>query len=380
MGVPTTEFAPDTWKCQNCDVNAYHRARNLVQEKMAYLAQARAQEEEMVREKERVEREKAQEKEKKKRKPRRPSTIALPATQPIPAPPIVPPTPSEPPPPMTPWKSGYTHVEKDIVSDQARNTIRAIARKADAKSPRVTSALWDPAADDDDTDELIDIDGPDPPIALLSPISTSIPILLPKFPPTNAILRHHEHSTSSDFLRPPTYTLHTRSSAPAASFLTPYTSEITTSSSYLSDPLNAYPSTGLPKPHVRLLPDLALDARKKGNDGRWARRGCHPNAVLRPVICTDPLPLPLPPPSTSSTSNPTPIITNEHANGVDRTDEVGFALFATRELDAGEEIVLGWEWDDGHVVHQMQSVIDARYEGKALPQRYVLFIRIVYIY
>jgi hypothetical protein len=32
-----------------------------------------------------------------------------------------------------------------------------------------------------------------------------------------------------------------------------------------------------------------------------------------------------------------------------------FALFALRDLRADEEIVLGWEWDDGHEVHMLPA-------------------------
>lgn len=28
-----------------------------------------------------------------------------------------------------------------------------------------------------------------------------------------------------------------------------------------------------------------------------------------------------------------------------------FAVFALRDLKQGEEVVLGWEWDDGNAVH-----------------------------
>jgi len=59
--------------------------------------------------------------------------------------------------------------------------------------------------------------------------------------------------------------------------ITPYLSRITPSTSYLSDPLNAYAHLGMPKPFVHLMgPPLgvALDVRQLGNEGQFVRSGC----------------------------------------------------------------------------------------------------------
>jgi hypothetical protein len=75
---------------------------------------------------------------------------------------------------------------------------------------------------------------------------------------------------------------------PSHSLITPFHSCITPSSMYLADPLNAYARLGMPKPYVHLLDlplDVALDARIVGNHGRFARWGCKPNVVLRPILC-----------------------------------------------------------------------------------------------
>jgi hypothetical protein len=37
---------------------------------------------------------------------------------------------------------------------------------------------------------------------------------------------------------------------------------------------------------------------------------------------------------------------------------LGFALFALKDLKAGEEVVLAWEWDDNHAIHQVPAVIE----------------------
>ena len=41
------------------------------------------------------------------------------------------------------------------------------------------------------------------------------------------------------------------------------------------------------------------------------------------------------------------------------TPPLTFALFATRDLRAQEEVVLGWEWDDGCVVHVLPALVAA---------------------
>jgi uncharacterized protein len=143
--------------------------------------------------------------------------------------------------------------------------------------------------------------------------------------------------TPSSAVRPPSYALHTTSSVPAAHFLAPFTSTITSSAAYLADPLNGYPHLGAPKPFVHLIGpplDLALDARQAGNEARWARNGCRPNAVLKPVLCPE-----------------------ERHKRADPETTLGFGVFALRDLAAGEEIVLGWEWDDGNAIHALPALV-----------------------
>ncbi len=147
--------------------------------------------------------------------------------------------------------------------------------------------------------------------------------------PSPSHLRSTPDATSS--ILPPSYTLHTSNPVPPETYLSPFVSSITPSAAYLADPLNAYAHLGMPKPFVHLLGpplDLALDTRLVGNKSRWVRSGCRPNAVLRPMLC-------------SSSS-----------------EELGFGLFATRSLEKDEEIVLGWEWDDGNVVHHLPTLLN----------------------
>jgi uncharacterized protein len=166
------------------------------------------------------------------------------------------------------------------------------------------------------------------PIVLGSPLPTSTPTRISPLPPS-----HFPHSTTS--ILPPSYYLHTTHPIASSSLITPYTSTVTPSSAYLSDPLNAYAGLGVPKPYVHLFGpplDVAVDARISGSESRFARNGCRPNAVLRPVIC--------PREDTEESS-------------------LEFALFALRDLKANEEVVLGWEWDDNHAIHQLPAIISS---------------------
>ncbi|KAH9017273.1 hypothetical protein EDB85DRAFT_2294929 [Lactarius pseudohatsudake] len=102
------------------------------------------------------------------------------------------------------------------------------------------------------------------------------------------------------------------------------------SSAYLSDPLKAYAHHGMPKPFVHLFGpplDVALDARITGNEARFIRSGCRPNAVLR-QICS-----------------PT--------KGTDQRDP------SSSNIKANEEVLSGWEWDDGNAVHHLPALIEA---------------------
>jgi len=95
--------------------------------------------------------------------------------------------------------------------------------------------------------------------------------------------------------------------------------------------------------------DLALDARSAGGETRFVRSGCRPNAVLRPVLCRR-----QPRSSSRERERPKPPqrMDSEAGNGT-----LAFAIFALRDLKVNEEVVLGWEWDDGHAIHQLPALI-----------------------
>ncbi|KAJ3885635.1 Le.MFB1 [Lentinula edodes] len=174
-------------------------------------------------------------------------------------------------------------------------------------------------------------------------------------------------NSSPGSVLPPSYAVHTTHPIPSQSLLAPYPSVITSSSTYLQDPLNAYATLGMPKPRVHLIGpplDVSLDARGKGGKARFVRSGCQPNAVLRPVLCDGKR-------ESGSASDPDNIYrrtsSDEQADSSshsahppppqDTPDSLSFAIFALRDLKVDEEIVLGWEWDDANVVHLLPALL-----------------------
>lgn len=137
---------------------------------------------------------------------------------------------------------------------------------------------------------------------------------------------------------PTEFAIKAQSNIPSERFIQPFRSTITPSSAYLRDPLNAYAQHGMPRPFVHLIGpplNLALDARVNGNNARFIRSGCHPNAVLRPIIC----------PSAKKKA------------GAEEEADITFGVFSLKDVKAGEEVVLGWEWDDGNTIHHLPALL-----------------------
>lgn len=112
----------------------------------------------------------------------------------------------------------------------------------------------------------------------------------------------------------------------------------------------------MPKPFVHLMGpplDVALDTRVVGDEGRFARNGCRPNAVLRPVLCS----------KAKDKEGGQKEGRKKRAEERDEMDEdddtLTFGVFALRDLKANEEVVLGWEWDDGNAVHSLPALIES---------------------
>jgi hypothetical protein len=119
----------------------------------------------------------------------------------------------------------------------------------------------------------------------------------------------------------------------------------------------------MPKPFVHLFGpplDVALDARITGNEARFVRSGCRPNAVLRPVIC------------------PRAKGNDQHGPSSKSSDSevLTFGVFALHDIKANEEVVLGWEWDDGNAVHHLPALIETPhlFEYVALPPLFIVHL------
>ncbi|KAF8147727.1 hypothetical protein B0H34DRAFT_669381 [Crassisporium funariophilum] len=198
-----------------------------------------------------------------------------------------------------PWTQSYIHINHDIIAD----TDTRLRLRRHAHHWRGITAVSNPP--------------PPTQIKPLPPHTTHNPLLSP-------------HPAS---IMPPTYTLHTAAPVPSSSYIAPYYSRVTPSAAYLKDPLNGYAHLGAPKPYVHLLGpplEVCLDARGVGGEARFVRSGCRPNAVIRPVVC-----------------------------GPKEEGSLGFGVFALRDLKANEEIVLGWEWDDGNAVHNLPALLES---------------------
>jgi hypothetical protein len=232
-----------------------------------------------------------------------------------------------------PWTQSYIPIFKDIIPHQeTRDNLRR-----QAKHWRGVSALSHTPFPPGPLDNT-------PVVLSTSPSASPTSIRpLPHSSFSHPVLSSHTNPS----VRPPSYSMHTIQPISSSKFITPYTSTIIPSSAYLSDPLNAYAHHGMPKPFVHLFGpplDVALDARITGNEARFVRSGCRPNAVLRPMIC----------PRTKATHERDP-----SSSKCRDSETLTFGVFALRDIKANEEVVLGWEWDDGNAVHHLPALIEA---------------------
>ncbi|KAJ7492968.1 hypothetical protein B0H11DRAFT_1718335 [Mycena galericulata] len=183
--------------------------------------------------------------------------------------------------------------------------------------------------------------------------------LFPLFPSSSSSSAPHpaqppaQSQSQNQSVLPPTYALHAARPARPATFLAPFPSVITPSSVYLRDPLNGYAHSGAPKRFVHLVGpplDVCLDARGVGGRGRWVRSGCWPNAEVRAYVCGSAG-------GGQGRREGRGTRGKGAGKGADAEPRTHFGIFATRALRQGEEIVVGWEWDDGNAVHRVGEVV-----------------------
>ncbi|KAK9708393.1 SET domain-containing protein 3, partial [Basidiobolus ranarum] len=101
-------------------------------------------------------------------------------------------------------------------------------------------------------------------------------------------------------------------------FIVEYKGEVYLKSSYKRVPNNQYRILGIPKQFVLFHPslDLCVDSRRSGNESRFVRKHCKPNAELRTIVVTE---------------------------GESTIAHLG--IFSKKPIPEGEEITIGWEWD-----------------------------------
>lgn len=180
---------------------------------------------------------------------------------------------------------------------------------------------------------------------------------------------------SRTFSKPVMHGLFAGNAIPAGAFITEFRGELTTSASYLANPANQYSVLGASKPHVHLFPpplSLAIDARRFGTEARFARYGCHPNAAIRPILLKYSASTDIANIEESEFASQTPIgLTSSRAgtptfanygngaweSGTPEGPELRFGLFALSNIARSHEIILGWEWDDQHIVHFLPELI-----------------------
>ena len=226
-----------------------------------------------------------------------------------------------------PWTHSYVPITKDLIpQDDTRDRLRRVA--ADWRGVSAISPSPPSMTPGDTTPTRLTPDAlSHPPHIAIQPVPTSPSSFMSMFVSGNASVL------------PPSYAVHATKPISSSKLIAPYPSTIIPTAAYLRDPLNAYAHLGMPKPYVHLFGpplDVALDARITGDQSRFVRSGCRPNAVLRPIFCQS----------------------GRNAKS-DEDDAISFGIFALRDLKANEEVVLGWEWDDGNVVHNLPALIQS---------------------
>jgi hypothetical protein len=153
--------------------------------------------------------------------------------------------------------------------------------------------------------------------------------------PFTGPLGGQQPSIACPYPRPYSYAVFAGTALFAGSFISEYTGEVRDLDAYRRDPVAQYDVLGCCKPAVRAVPppfNLVVDARRYGNETRFIRSSCHPNAVIRPIVI---------------------------ANGKAASSPVilTFGVFALTDIAKREEIVLPWDWADGHIVHLLPQLL-----------------------
>jgi hypothetical protein len=236
-----------------------------------------------------------------------------------------------------------------LSSPEEERDLKLAERQTPARrTPNGHETTPDPPADLPDLSILA---APIPPINLIGPDIEALGAQVtvrPTRDSVNFLPNQYEGDLSPDDLsHPANYAVYAKSEIPAGSFIGEFRGEVGPSQAYQRDTYNQYESLGVPKPHVRAVGpplNLSIDARFWGTQLRFVRSSCHPNAVLRLIRFR------------KTESDPA---------------RLGFGLFANTTIRARAEITLSWDWDDQHLVHTLERMIEAASNddaGSVLPR------------
>ncbi|TXT13424.1 hypothetical protein VHUM_00791 [Vanrija humicola] len=228
---------------------------------------------------------------------------------------------------ILPWELEYTPIKDNIIRG-------VVARQAVAKvyNEWVDGLFATPP-------DFSVLAPPVPPVALSGTDLSSLasPITIRQIDDSTCFLPlKYLESGTGVYAHPTQYGVFAAESISTGGFIGEFRGEVLDTATYRKDPINQYSGLGIPKPFVHSIGppvNLIIDARSYGSDLRFVRSGCHPNAVLRPLLL--------------------------RSDDDDSAPKLKFGVFAARDINRNEEIVTGWEWDDQHVVHTLRSIIDA---------------------
>ncbi|SCU90445.1 LANO_0D08790g1_1 [Lachancea nothofagi CBS 11611] len=151
-----------------------------------------------------------------------------------------------------------------------------------------------------------------------------IPYTYSTFQPISLEVRSYAENART-FSGLPKLGLFTQQDCPSGTFLEELLGEVDFSKKYFEDSRNNYRVYGTTKPKVLMHPHwpICIDSRLSGNLTRFLRRSCKPNVELVSIRL----------------NNDTP--------------NVKFVLRALRDLEDGEELHIGWQWDLRHPIWQL---------------------------
>lgn len=191
--------------------------------------------------------------------------------------------------------------------------------------------------------------------------------------------------------RPPAYGVFAASIVGAGDLIGEVSGHVCKRDAYIANPLNQYDRMRLVKPgahHIAGVWDLVVDSRVTGNAARFARPGCHPNAVVCPIVVPQSARI-QPQTAAPSINGDSGINSGDESDGGEGDDSDGparadliiddvgdkrlstrlsFGLFALTDIAEDEEIVVPWHWDDGHLIRSLPSLLALEGESDQLKQ------------